>query len=40
LNVDGKQQYIFPVADMVIRFGQYVLFVWPMWFGWCGLWPI
>jgi len=32
--VDAKQQYIF-VADMVIPFGRYGLFVWPMW-----SWPI
>ena len=32
MKVDAIQQYIFPVADMVIHCGQYGLFVRPMWF--------
>ena len=34
-NVDDKIAVWISVADMVIRFGRYGLFVWPMW-----LWPI
>ena len=33
--VDAKYRSTFFVADMVIPFGRYGLFVWPMW-----LWPI